>query len=344
MAVTVHEAALGALSMLASSASAKSGRMGSANESPWPTVVLVDTGAAQLVRAIGGAITLVKLLRCSSVAPIDTAAPDALCMDLGGPELLIVLLASPIADSLASLVTVLKRTPRKCEVKIASWFAVSPADLALLEARSGLSPLTFVRVALNITPGPHHACEFIVASGACPSPTLARLGLPRTSMRPTVVDLDPDEDLSPQYKARLKATALALDGALSALDLDVTGAIYALGVGARLVANTLHANTTKASRPASLLVVDRSLDWASALDFSSEPALASLARLHLQLVATDQGDEVLRQLADGASKAGSIPRKEALLLALKAASAGGVTCAFSRKWYIYWVNEATDGK
>jgi len=319
---SVLDASLRALSVLAPSAS---------TTSAWPSVVLVDAGAAALVRAVGGAMALIALLGCSTVAPIDSTE-DVLCQDLGGARLVTVLLASPLSDALAALVTRLKTAPRDCEVRIASWFAVTPADLRLLESRTGLaSSMQAIKLALAVVPGPHHACEFALSSGPCPAPTLARLGLPRNTLRASVLDIDPDDDLSPQYKARLKATALALDGALAALGLNVAGAVHALGLGAQLVANTVHAHLTppqhNRATPASLIVVDRSLDWASAIDVS-EASLASLARLHDQLVATDQADEVLRQVVDAVAK-GSLERRDGLLLALRAASLGGSACAFS---------------
>ena len=82
--------------------------------------------------------------------------------------------------------------------------------------------------------------SFCTTAGPCPSPTLSRLGLARTALRPSAFDLDPDEDLSPEYRSRLRSSAVALQGALTALGLNVdAAAVFSLGVGANLLANTL---------------------------------------------------------------------------------------------------------
>ena len=113
------------------------------------------------------------------------------------------------------------------------------------------------------------------ARAMAPSMTLLGLASSERAKRATgVAELDTETDVSPSYLAQLRATARALTDVLTALGVDVRAGAFSGGGAARLVANTVvgafaamppPSTTSKSSNDAVLLVVDRSLDWASAL-------------------------------------------------------------------------------
>jgi len=140
---SIHDAAQRALSLLSPDP-----------DEFWPIIVLVDKGAGEFVKAIGGAMVLIHLFKCSTVAALD-CQEDVFCMDLGqsASRLVIVLLTTPLAhsDTMLSLTNALKHSPENTTIQIASWFHTSPADLARLSDNKSTRRLQISAIHLNLS-------------------------------------------------------------------------------------------------------------------------------------------------------------------------------------------------
>jgi hypothetical protein len=171
---------------------------------------------------------------------------------------------------------------------------------------------------------------FVSNCEPCPAPSLATLGISKSS----IFEIDLENDVDQSYKSKLKQIALSLGTAITQqMQLDISEGVYSMGFGSSLLANTICANFTQSNldvtnnlkQKASLMIVDRTLDWWSLLD---DPALQHFQRLHDQLINARQSDEVIPLLNLSLEK-GNLTSHQAFALAVRACSLAGNSFDFS---------------
>lgn len=173
---------------------------------------------------------------------------------------------------------------------------------------------------------PAHTGAFTLALEPCAAPTPFQFGVSRTS-NPFELDLQSEVPL--EYRNRLKRVAGALFAAIEGqLEWDVTGHIFSLGFGSSLLANTMcrmdSSNDYRLAK-ASLLLVDRTVDWFSAFVASGDHHF----KLHVQLAQQGQADEIIPHIVGLLGSKLCTPA-EALGMAVRALSVAGSGGGFGR--------------
>ena len=165
---------------------------------------------------------------------------------------------------------------------------------------------------------------FSLTTESCFSPSAFSLRIPKKS---NVYEVDIDKDLSADYRSKMKRIALSLGSVITEqMNWDISEAVFSIGFGSSLVANTICANfpapdarMSNLKQKASLFILDRDLDWWTPIrDVELEP----MQRLHDQLILADQSGDILPNLILALEKK-SISPKQAFALAVRASSLAG---------------------
>ncbi|KAH9260300.1 hypothetical protein BASA81_001470 [Batrachochytrium salamandrivorans] len=232
-------------------------------------------------------------------------AADAACLDSDSKlDLLVVLITSGEGEELLAKLRVENQQRFRIQLVPAGVYGLVPASAV--------------------------GSAFTLALEPCVAPTPFQFGVSRTA-NPFELDLQSEVPL--KYRNKLKRVAGALFAAIEGqLEWDVAGHIFSLGFGSSLLANTMcrmdpnNSNNYHVAK-ASLLLVDRTVDWASAFTASGD---YHHTKLHLQLAQQGQLDEIIPHIV-GLLSSNLCTQTEALGMAVRALSiAGGAGGGFGR--------------